>query len=230
MLVSQHGDDRVGVGGGDPSARTRSRAGRGTSAGGAGARGRPVGTGRGVRAGRPGSDRGLPGHRRVALLRQGNRGSVPYELAIINLVDDPTVAGYVVTGHDTSPRALAEFELRKAQSLLTATLDATADGILVGRLGRPVRQLQPQLRRDVAPTRLARGRQGRRPGGRLRPRAAGRPGRLRGQDRRALQPARGREPRHTSNSSTDGCSSATRRRSGWRPGLDHRPGVELSGT
>ena len=67
----------------------------------------------------------------VALLRQGNRGSVPYELSFINLVDDPTVAGFVVTGHDTAARTLAEFELRKAQSLLTATLDATADGILV---------------------------------------------------------------------------------------------------
>ncbi len=78
-----------------------------------------------------GATAAFPVTAQVSLLREGGRGSVPYELAIVNLVDDPTVAGYVVTGHDTSPRALAEFELRKAQSLLTATLDATADGILV---------------------------------------------------------------------------------------------------
>ncbi len=78
-----------------------------------------------------GATAAFPVTAQVSLLRQGGRGSVPYELSMVNLVDDPTVAGYVVTGHDTAPRVLAEFELRKAQSLLTATLDATADGILV---------------------------------------------------------------------------------------------------
>ena len=65
------------------------------------------------------------------LLRQGGRGTVPFELAIVNLTDDPTVRGYVVSGHDVTPRAHAELELRKTLSLLTATLEATADGILV---------------------------------------------------------------------------------------------------
>jgi len=91
---------------------------------------RPALAGAFERAGQ-GATAAFPVTVQVALLRQGTRGSVPYELSFINLVDDPTVAGYVVTGHDTAARTLAEFELRKAQSLLTATLDATADGILV---------------------------------------------------------------------------------------------------
>lgn len=50
---------------------------------------------------------------------------------MVNLADDPTVGGYVVSGHEISARHLAEYELRKAHSLLTATLDATTDGVLV---------------------------------------------------------------------------------------------------
>jgi len=67
----------------------------------------------------------------LSLLRHGNVGSLPFELAIVNLIDDPTVGGYVVTAHDISDQMAADLELRKALSLLQATLDATADGILV---------------------------------------------------------------------------------------------------
>ena len=67
----------------------------------------------------------------LSLVRHGNTGTLPFELAFVNLIDDPTVGGYVVTGHDVTDRQLADFEVRKALSLLTATLDATADGILV---------------------------------------------------------------------------------------------------
>jgi len=67
----------------------------------------------------------------VALLRHGNIGPLPFELAIVNLIDDPTVGGYVVTGHDIIDQQLADLRLRKALSLLQATLDATAEGILV---------------------------------------------------------------------------------------------------
>ena len=56
---------------------------------------------------------------------------VPYELSIVDLIDDPTVGGLVVTGHDVSERSAAEEDLRDMLSLLHATLDATADGILV---------------------------------------------------------------------------------------------------
>jgi diguanylate cyclase (GGDEF)-like protein/PAS domain S-box-containing protein len=67
----------------------------------------------------------------LSLVRHGNVGSLPFELAIVNLIDDPTVGGYVVTGHDITDQQLADLRLRKALSLLQATLDATAEGIMV---------------------------------------------------------------------------------------------------
>ena len=67
----------------------------------------------------------------LSLVRHGNIGTLPFELAIVNLIDDPTVGGYVVTGHDVTDQELADLRLRKALSLLRATLDATADGIMV---------------------------------------------------------------------------------------------------
>jgi diguanylate cyclase (GGDEF)-like protein/PAS domain S-box-containing protein len=38
----------------------------------------------------------------VEMLRRDGRASVPFELSIVNLVDDPTVGGFVVSGHDIS--------------------------------------------------------------------------------------------------------------------------------
>jgi diguanylate cyclase (GGDEF)-like protein/PAS domain S-box-containing protein len=67
----------------------------------------------------------------VRLLRHGGAAAVPYELSVVNLVDDPIVAGYVVTAHDITARTEAEHELRTALSLLQATLDSTADGLVV---------------------------------------------------------------------------------------------------
>jgi diguanylate cyclase (GGDEF)-like protein/PAS domain S-box-containing protein len=67
----------------------------------------------------------------LSLVRHGNIGSLPFELAIVNLIDDPTVGGYVVTGHDVTDQQLADLRLRRALSLLQATLDATAEGIMV---------------------------------------------------------------------------------------------------
>ncbi len=67
----------------------------------------------------------------LGLLRHGGTATIPFELALVNLIDDPTVEGYVVSAHDITARVTAERELRDTLSLLTATLDATADGILV---------------------------------------------------------------------------------------------------
>ncbi len=67
----------------------------------------------------------------LSLVRHGNVGSLPFELAIVNLIDDPTVGGYVVTAHDITDQKRADLQLRKALSLLQATLDATAEGIMV---------------------------------------------------------------------------------------------------
>ena len=68
---------------------------------------------------------------RLQLARHGDGRAVTFDLAVVNLVDDPTIGGYVVSGHEITDQVHAEEELRRALSLLTATLDATADGILV---------------------------------------------------------------------------------------------------
>lgn len=47
----------------------------------------------------------------VSLLRQGSITSVPFELAFVNLIDDPTVGGYVVSGHDVTDRKRLEEQL-----------------------------------------------------------------------------------------------------------------------
>ncbi len=74
----------------------------------------------------------------LGMMRRGSSESVPFELSIVNLTDDPTVDGLVVSAHDITDRAMAEHEQRKALSLLTATLEATADGIVViDEAGRP---------------------------------------------------------------------------------------------
>jgi diguanylate cyclase (GGDEF)-like protein/PAS domain S-box-containing protein len=67
----------------------------------------------------------------VGLLSHDSTDPTPFELTIVNLVDDPTVGGLVVTAHDVSLRKAAEAELQTTFSLLKATLDSTADGILV---------------------------------------------------------------------------------------------------
>jgi diguanylate cyclase (GGDEF)-like protein/PAS domain S-box-containing protein len=81
----------------------------------------------------------------VPLLRHSGAGVVPFELVIVNLLDDPTVGGFVVSAHDITARSVAEQSLRSTLSLLTATLDSTADGILVvdadGRVTRFNRRL-----------------------------------------------------------------------------------------
>ena len=57
--------------------------------------------------------------------------TVPFAITVKNLLDDPTVSGLVVSGHDISDRLAAEDALRAANSLLAATLESTADGIVV---------------------------------------------------------------------------------------------------
>ncbi len=47
----------------------------------------------------------------AGLMRHGSDTAVPFELAVVNLVDDPTVGGYVVSGHDVTDRKRLEEEL-----------------------------------------------------------------------------------------------------------------------
>jgi diguanylate cyclase (GGDEF)-like protein/PAS domain S-box-containing protein len=81
----------------------------------------------------------------LSLVRHGNVGSLPFELAIVNLIDDPTVGGYVVTAHDITDQKQADLQLRKALSLLQATLDATAEGIMVVDTGGQVVSFNQRL-------------------------------------------------------------------------------------
>jgi PAS domain S-box-containing protein len=67
----------------------------------------------------------------VRMLRHASTDTVPFELSLVNLIDDPVVGGFVVSGHDITARVLAEREVRETLSLLSATLESTADGILV---------------------------------------------------------------------------------------------------
>jgi diguanylate cyclase (GGDEF)-like protein/PAS domain S-box-containing protein len=67
----------------------------------------------------------------VRLKRYGISETVPFEISIVNLLDDPTVSGLVISCHDMTARAKVEAELRDTLSLLSATLESTADGILV---------------------------------------------------------------------------------------------------
>ncbi len=60
-----------------------------------------------------------------------NGGVVPFALTFTNLLDDPTLAGILATGHDISDRVVAVTELRESNSLLATTLEATSEGILV---------------------------------------------------------------------------------------------------
>lgn len=47
----------------------------------------------------------------VSFVRFGDRKEVPFELAFVNLVDDPTVRGFVVSGHDVTERQRIEADL-----------------------------------------------------------------------------------------------------------------------
>ena len=67
-------------------------------------------------------------------LRHAGGMTVPFALTFVNLLDDPTVQGLVITGHDITDRVLVEEDLRQANSLLSATLESTTDGILVVNL------------------------------------------------------------------------------------------------
>lgn len=67
----------------------------------------------------------------VRLLRRGSNETVPFELAVVNLIDDPTIGGFIVSAHDVTKLVQAESSQRNALSLIKATLDATAEGVVV---------------------------------------------------------------------------------------------------
>ena len=85
-------------------------------------------------------------------LRHRDDKAVAFELSLVNLLDDVTVDGLVVTAHDVSARVAAEAglrdavqELRDTSSLLNATLESTADGVLVVDTDRRVASYNSQF-------------------------------------------------------------------------------------
>ncbi len=70
---------------------------------------------------------------------RGDGSRVPVALSMVNLVEDPTVGGLVVTLHDVSRRSEAEREVRDANAVLTATLESVSDGIVAVDLDGSVR-------------------------------------------------------------------------------------------
>jgi diguanylate cyclase (GGDEF)-like protein/PAS domain S-box-containing protein len=88
----------------------------------------------------------------VRLLHHRSDESTAYELSIVNLMEDPTVQGLVVTANDVSARVSAELELQRALleiqdtfSLLRATLNSTADGLLVVDRNRRITSYNSQF-------------------------------------------------------------------------------------
>lgn len=89
----------------------------------------------------------------VRMLHHGSSNlSTDFELSIVSLMDDPTVQGLVVTANDVSARVRAESDLQRAlldtqntTSLLNATLNSTADGLLVVNRDRSIRSYNSQF-------------------------------------------------------------------------------------
>jgi diguanylate cyclase (GGDEF)-like protein/PAS domain S-box-containing protein len=88
----------------------------------------------------------------VRLSHHASREVASFELSIVSLVNDPTVGGLVVTAHDVSERVSVEMELqntlrelRETFSLLNATLESTADGVLVVGTDRTITSFNGQF-------------------------------------------------------------------------------------
>ncbi len=75
----------------------------------------------------------------VDLLREGGKEKVPFELHIVNLLDDPTVSGLVVSGHDITPLRRSLDELAKTQAELVHRERLAAVGELASMIGHELR-------------------------------------------------------------------------------------------
>jgi diguanylate cyclase (GGDEF)-like protein/PAS domain S-box-containing protein len=90
----------------------------------------------------------------VRFRRHETQELVSYELSIVNLLHDATLGEMVITAYDVSARVATEAELqdtmrelRETFSLLHATLEATADGILVVDSNRHITRFNSQYLR-----------------------------------------------------------------------------------
>ena len=62
--------------------------------------------------------------------RRADDSFLPVTFSLVNLVDDPTVGGLVMTVHDISRSSAAEAALLETNAVLSATLESVADGIV----------------------------------------------------------------------------------------------------
>ena len=141
---------RVGLGGPHPAARTRPRARRATSAG--RHRGRARSSARCPRRlSGPcmGASAANPVTVALRLRRHTGSETVPFELTIVNLLDDPTVGGFIISAHDITARSVAELGLAQC----TVVADGNAGRHRRRHPGRRHRgqdhELQSSLHRDV---------------------------------------------------------------------------------
>ena len=77
------------------------------------------------------TEQGAPSTIRARFPIRDSDREIPLEIHTVNLLDDPTVRGFVLTAHDVTAQVATETDLHSALSLLHATLESTADGILV---------------------------------------------------------------------------------------------------
>ncbi len=88
----------------------------------------------------------------VARLRRYDGTPVPYEMSFVDLRDDGTVGGMVISAHDVTSRMAIEAEMRAAldegkaaNSALRATLESVVDGVLAVDLDRRVLMVNRQF-------------------------------------------------------------------------------------
>ena len=68
---------------------------------------------------------------RVRLTRHDSGEPVPFEFALVNLLDDPSVAGFVVSARDITTQVAAERELRQTEQRFRRVFDQSPVGIVL---------------------------------------------------------------------------------------------------
>ena len=68
---------------------------------------------------------------RIRLTRHGTRESVPFELTFVNLLDDPSVAGFVVSAHDITSQVAAERDLYQSEQRFRRVFNQDPLGIVL---------------------------------------------------------------------------------------------------
>jgi PAS domain S-box-containing protein len=68
---------------------------------------------------------------RVRLTRYDSCEPVPFEFSIVNLLDDPSVAGFVVSARDITTQVAAERELRQTEQRFRRVFDQSPVGIVL---------------------------------------------------------------------------------------------------